>query len=94
MSILLREKNVLCSEDLIRLIEVRKELPFKPCTATIDKWVKVGIYGVRLETVRIANRVFTSRQAVRRFLIRQEVARREHEAAQRTDKRSGKEVKE
>ena len=70
------EETLLCQENLIRLISVREELPFAPSLCTIERWVKKGIYGVKLETVRIDKRLFTSKQAVRRFLVNQEIAQR------------------
>ena len=70
------EEKLLCAENLIRLISVRDELPFKPSLSSIIRWTQKGIYGVKLETVRISNHVFTSKQAVRRFLVNQEIAQR------------------
>ena len=63
---------LICEEDVIRLIEVRYELPYKPSIATVRTWARRGI----LETVKIGGQTFTSKQAVRRFLVNQEIAQR------------------
>ena len=60
-------------ESLIDLTEATKYLfPVKCSRATIERWVRRGSRGIRLETVLIANRRYTSKQAVQRFLANQQ----------------------
>ena len=60
-------------ESLINLTEATKHLfPVKCSRATIERWVRRGSRGVRLETVLIANRRYTSKQALQRFLANQQ----------------------
>lgn len=59
----------LLTEDLVSLAEAAREIPPKPRhVATIWRWRTRGIRGVKLETVQIGQRSFTSRQALTRFL--------------------------
>ena len=62
----------LLEESLIDLTEATKCFPVKISRATLERWVRRGVRGVRLETVRIGNRRFTSEQAIRRFLVAQQ----------------------
>lgn len=59
-------------ESLIDLTEATTRLPIKCSRATIERWVRCGVRGVRLETVLIGHRRFTSTEAIRRFLIGQQ----------------------
>jgi hypothetical protein len=42
----------------------------RPDASTIWRWTRRGVNNVKLETVRIGHSVFTSEQAVTRFLAR------------------------
>ena len=59
--------NDLMTEDLRTLIEATKSLPHAPHVSTIHRWRLRGIRGIRLETVLIGGRRFTSREALARF---------------------------
>lgn len=65
----------LLTEDMLTLSEVARELPSRPHVSTVWRFARRGIGGQKLETVKIGSRVFSSRQAVTRFL----------EATQRTE---------
>jgi Protein of unknown function (DUF1580) len=54
-------------ESLIRLAQAAQELPGRPHLSTVVRWSLRGIKGVRLETVVVGGRRFTSREAIRRF---------------------------
>lgn len=55
-----------------------KELSGKrPSPSTFHRWRMVGVANVRLETLLIANRCFTSRQALHRFFNKSSVAKSE-----------------
>ena len=62
----------LLDEVLLCLTESAKLFPVPCSRATLERWVRRGVRGVRLETVRIGNRRFTSEQAIRRFLVAQQ----------------------
>jgi hypothetical protein len=59
------------SETLIRLAEVPNHLPKrrgrKVHIASVYRWVKAGLSGVRLETVYVGGAQFTSHEALDRF---------------------------
>lgn len=60
------------SEDVLTLTEARTELfrtvGRRPDKATLTRWVHRGVGGTRLDAVRLGNQLFTSRQALTRFL--------------------------
>jgi hypothetical protein len=55
-------------EEFFRLKEVPALLPDRPHLSTVWRWVTRGCRGVKLETIRIGARRYTSRSAVRRFV--------------------------
>jgi hypothetical protein len=62
-------------ETLIRLPQAPEFLPRRgdgrPVhELTVRRWAKVGLKGIRLEVVRIGGAVFTSREALTRFIDR------------------------
>lgn len=60
------------NEDLISLTDATKILPRRnnkrPHFCTILRWCKNGIDGVKLESCRVGGTLFTSRQAIQRFV--------------------------
>lgn len=58
------------TERTISLTEAAKSLPGRPHVSTLWRWVREGRRGVRLETVAVGGRRFTSREALRRFVDR------------------------
>lgn len=57
------------SEDLISLIEASKILPGRPHISTLFRLASPrGLRGVRLETLLVGGRRWTSRQALARFV--------------------------
>jgi hypothetical protein len=63
-----QNKLDLLTEDTLTLQEACKELPGNPHVSTLWRWKQRGVGGVKLETVRIGTKHFTSRQALTRFL--------------------------
>lgn len=55
-------------EDLIPVARVPKILPTRPHCSTCWRWVYIGVRGIKLETVTVGGRRFTSRQSVERFI--------------------------
>jgi len=60
------------TEDVCTLAEARKELESivgkRPDKATMCRWIHRGVGGVKLDAVRIGIQLFTSRQAITRFI--------------------------
>jgi hypothetical protein len=55
------------TEQLLSFPQAAGCLPSRPHICTLHRWRLNGISGVRLETVRIGGRRFTSREALERF---------------------------
>jgi hypothetical protein len=64
--------NRVLAEDVIGLSDARKELHSitgkRPDKATLTRWIHRGIGGTKLEAVRLGNALYTSRQALTRFI--------------------------
>lgn len=57
------------AEEVLELGDARKLLPGRPDRATIFRWaLGTGSHGVRLETVKVGRKRFTSKQAIQRFV--------------------------
>ncbi len=54
-------------ERLLSFPQAAAILPFRPHVSTLHRWRLRGIGGVRLETIRLGGRRFTSEQALTRF---------------------------
>lgn len=55
-------------EELLTLKAARSEFPNRPSLPTIWRWILKGSKGIRLDSVRIGGRRYTSKQAVARFI--------------------------
>lgn len=55
------------TEKLLTITETARTLPGRPNVTTIWRWRNRGVRGVRLETICIGGRRFTSREALARF---------------------------
>lgn len=53
--------------DVLSLSEAAKVLPGKISTSTIWRWATTGQRGVRLDSLRIGGRIYTSRRALQSF---------------------------
>lgn len=56
------------AEDLLTLPQAAAEFPGRPHSSTVWRYARFGHNGVKLETIRAGGKVFTSREAVTRFL--------------------------
>lgn len=60
------------TEDILSLQEARREIQGltrkRPDKATLARWIHRGCHGTKLEAVRLGNQLFTSRQALTRFI--------------------------
>ena len=54
-------------EQLLSISDASKELHGHPCNCTIFRWFNRGVHGIRLASVCIGGRRYTSRQALERF---------------------------
>lgn len=57
-------------EDLLSINEAAREAPGRPHIATVWRWINRGVRGIKLETVMIGGRRFTSREALEQFFAR------------------------
>ncbi len=64
--------NRILTEDVLSLSDARRELHAatgkRPDKATLTRWIHRGVGGVRLEAVALGRQLFTSRQALTRFI--------------------------
>lgn len=64
--------NRILTEDVLTLTEARRELASvtgkRPDKATMTRWIHRGVGGTKLEAVRLGMQLFTSRQAITRFI--------------------------
>ena len=59
----------LLEESLVSLTEAPKYFPGgRPSRASLERWVRRGVRGVKLQTVIICGRRYTSREGIDRFI--------------------------
>lgn len=58
----------LVSETLVPINAAGKEFPCPVGRTALERWMRHGIRGVRLESIFIGNRRFTSKEAILRFI--------------------------
>jgi hypothetical protein len=58
------------NETLLTLSRAAKDVPGHPHLSTLVRWATRGVKSVRLETILIGGRRFTSREAIQRFIAR------------------------
>lgn len=78
------------TETVLSLTEAAKIAPGRPHLATIWRWCQRGVRGVKLETIVVGGRRFTTTEALERFIARTKAtsgvtARRTTGAASQTD---------
>jgi len=60
------------TEDILSLSNARKEIGslsgYHPDLSSMTRWCKRGVGGIKLGHVKIGNKLFTSRQAISRFI--------------------------
>lgn len=54
-------------EEILSLAQATKMLPGRPHLSSIFRWMSRGVRGVRLESVLVGGRRYTSREALERF---------------------------
>ena len=58
------------AEHIFPLAKTKDHLANRPSLATVYRWAFKGVRGVKLETIMIGGRRFTSREAVAHFVAR------------------------
>lgn len=56
------------TENIIPIPEVPAHVPSRPHIATVWRWMQRGVRGVKLETILIGGKRFTSAEAIQRFI--------------------------
>ncbi len=80
------------SENLVTINEATKTLPSRPHIATGWRWVYRGCKGIKLETVCIGGRRYTSEEALQRFIERTTAAANGETIPTRTAKQREKAI--
>lgn len=58
------------TENPLSLTEAAKVAPGRPHLATVWRWCQRGVRGVKLETIVVGGRRFTTTEALERFIAR------------------------
>jgi adenosylmethionine-8-amino-7-oxononanoate aminotransferase len=58
------------SENVINITQAANQIPGRPHRATVWRWILNGLHGIRLESVKVGGRRFTSEEAIERFIAR------------------------
>jgi hypothetical protein len=56
------------AETLLTLTQAANHLPVRPHASTLWRWYKRGVRGIKLETLVVAGRRYTSLEALERFV--------------------------
>jgi hypothetical protein len=60
----------LLTEQLRLVTHASKDVPGRPHTSTLIRWCRRGVRGVKLETVVVGGRRYTSIEAIQRFIAK------------------------
>lgn len=65
--------SAVLTEDILTLSEARWELAQitgqRPDKATLTRWIHKGVGGTKLDAIRLGSQLFTSKQALTRFIV-------------------------
>lgn len=73
----------LASETLVPISKAGSRFPHPVGRTAIERWMRHGVRGIKLESILIGNRRFTSEEAILRFI---EQTNEQHDAAGRVRK--------
>ena len=76
----IEENPALADETLLSMSDARHAFPREISRSCLERMIRVGARGVRLETLFVANRRYTSQEAIRRFIERTQNAPQEASA--------------
>ena len=82
----------IATEQLLSLRAASKLLPDNPNLSTLYRWFMRGCHGVKLETVLIGSRRYTSRESLQRFAERTTAAATGEPIPTRTAKQREREI--
>lgn len=80
-------------DQLLTLSQAAKLLPGKPHVSTLWRWVQHGCRGIKLESLVLAGRRFTSREALDRFAAATTAAANGSVAPLRTAKQRQRDIR-
>jgi len=66
------ENPQLLEESLIPMSTAGRHFPACVQRSTVERWVRRGVNGIKLETVRVGGKRFTTHEAITRFLHAQQ----------------------
>ncbi len=75
------------SETIFPVSEAPKHIPGRPSKASVWRWVLTGVGGIKLESILIGGKRFTSAEAVQRFCDRRTAAAEGSTVSSRTTSR-------
>jgi hypothetical protein len=56
------------AESMLPIADAPKQFPGDPALGTVWRWSKHGVGGKKLDVLHIGGRVWTSKEAIRRFI--------------------------
>jgi hypothetical protein len=71
------------TETLLTITQATKHLPTRPAVVTVWRWINRGCRGIRLESIAIGGRRYTSVEALNRFCAATTAAAYSEEAKER-----------
>ncbi len=80
------------NETVCTVTEAAKLFPGRPHIATVWRYVHTGVRGLRLETIKVGGKRFTSHEAVERFIERVTAAADGREIPVRTAKQRARDI--
>lgn len=72
---MIETNSALSAETLVPIGKGGKLFPYPVGRTALERWMRHGVRGVRLESILIGNRRFTSEEAIQRFVERTNVVR-------------------
>ena len=82
----------LSSEDIFPVSEAPQHIPGHPSKASVWRWVLKGVGGVKLESILIGGKRFTSAESIQRFCDRRTAAADGDPAPTRTSGQREREI--
>ena len=82
----------LSTETVFPVTEAPKHIPGRPSQASVWRWVLHGVGGVKLESILIGGKRFTSAEAIQRFCDRRTAAANGDATPSRTPRQREREV--
>ena len=74
----------IAAETLLSVGQAARAVPYRPNVCTVWRWLERGVRGVRLESVLMGGRRFTSQEALERFFTATTAAANGTQATVRT----------